>query len=153
MRANVLAVLISGSVFLTAPLAHAIEVLSAPSLQAMCESFDADAADQERSNCATYVLGFVDGAVATDVRVMLNVEAGQKKPETLTQRAARTRLSMSDLRRAAGYAEFCLGDPVPLREVVSKVVADMSRLEALDESLAARDLVYQSLRKHYPCET
>ena len=56
-------------------------------------------------------------------------------------------------RRVAGYAEFCLGDPVPLVEVVTKVVADLNeRLKALDTAGTARDIVYESLRRHYPCE-
>ena len=56
-------------------------------------------------------------------------------------------------RRAAGYAEFCLGDPVPLAEVVGKVVADLNeRMKSMDSSGSARDAVYESLRRNYPCE-
>ena len=151
MYARCLIFLVLAVAGLHAPLAVAVEALSASSLGAMCKSFDPLRVDT--SSCEQYVLGFVDGAVATAVRVMLNVEAEQKK-ETLTERATRTRLGMSDARRAAGYAEFCLGDPVPLREVVVKVAADLSlKNERFDDGMLARDLVYESLRRHFPCSS
>ena len=132
-----------------APSASAVEVISAQTLAGHCESFPGESVGARK--CETYVQGFVDGAVATDVRVMLNVEAEQRK-ETLTERAFRTRIGASTLRRAAGYAEFCLGDPVPLQEVVTNVADDLkARADKLQASTAARDVVYASLRRHYPC--
>jgi hypothetical protein len=84
---------------------------------------------------------------------MLNMEAEQDK-ETFTERAIRTRIiDRSSLTRAAGYAEFCLGDPVPLVEVVEKVIVDLDEhVKATGSSGTARDVVYESLRRHYPCE-
>jgi hypothetical protein len=83
---------------------------------------------------------------------MLNIDA--EKEETFTERAIRTRMIDRDLQlRAAGYAEFCLGDPVPLAEVVARVVADLDeRMKAMDSASSARDVVYESLRRNYPCE-
>ena len=147
MTARVLAI-----VFLLIPgfyaeQSQAVEVMSAPELGALCEQFPGNSVGSRK--CQHYVQGFVDGAVATDVRVMLNVEAEQKK-ETLTDRALRTRARVSDARRAAGYAEFCLGDPVPLNEVVSKVAAELKlKADSSTENTPARDVVYESLRRHY----
>lgn len=149
MTARLLTTLFVASLGLCAQNAHAVEVISAPELGALCEEFPGDSVGSRK--CQHYVQGFVDGAVATDVRVMLNVEAEQKK-ETLTERALRTRARVSDARRAAGYAEFCLGDPVPLSEVVGKVAAEL-KLSTASASTPARDVVYDSLRRHYPCET
>ena len=132
--------------------ADAVEVLSAEELASHCAEFHNDAEGVDGQYCVRYIQGFIDGAVATDVRVMLNMEA-ERDQETFTERAIRTRIiDRNSLTRAAGYAEFCLGDPVPLVEVVTKVVADLDeRVKATDSSGTARDVVYESLRRHYPC--
>jgi len=92
-------------------------------------------------------------AVATDVRVMMNIEAESSGGETIKDRALRTRLpSRAEQRRASGYAEFCLGDPVPLAEVVAKVVDDLNQTVSCGgDAGSARNVVYGSLRKNYPC--
>ena len=132
--------------------ADAVEVLTAEELASHCEAFPDDAESVDGEYCVRYIQGFIDGAVATDVRVMLNMDA--EKEETFTERAIRTRMIDRDLqRRAAGYAEFCLGDPVPLADVVGKVVADLNeRVKSMGSSGSARDAVYESLRRNYPCE-
>ena len=55
------------------------------------------------------------------------------------------------LHGATVYADYCLGDPVPLREVVEHVVEDSHDEEMIAANPLARDLVYQTLRTHYPC--
>lgn len=132
--------------------ADAVEVLSAEELASHCEAFPNDTASVDGEYCVRYIQGFIDGAIATDVRVMLNMDA--EKEESFTERAIRTRMIDRDLQlRAAGYAEFCLGDPVPLVEVVTKVVADLNeRMKSMDSSGSARDAVYESLRRNYPCK-
>jgi hypothetical protein len=118
--------------------AEAVEILSAEELASHCQVFHDDPEGIDGQYCVRYIQGFIDGAVATDVRVMLN----------------RTRIiDRSSLTRAAGYAEFCLGDPVPLVEVVEKVIVDLDEhVKATGSSGTARDVVYESLRRHYPCE-
>lgn len=133
--------------------ADAVEVLSAEELALHCAEFHDDPDGLDGQYCVRYIQGFIDGAIATDVRVMLNMEA-ERGEETFTERAIRTRvIDRNSLTRAAGYAEFCLGDPVPLVEVVVKVLGDLDeRVKATDSSGTARDAVYESLRRHYPCE-
>jgi hypothetical protein len=136
-----------------APAAWAVEALSTTELVSHCEKYyDADA-EEDRIFCVRYIQGFIDGAVATDERVMQNVASEYEEDETFTQRAKRTRIgSRLDRYGAAVYAEYCLGDPVPLREVVEHVVED-SRDPALVASYPlARELVYKTLRDHYTCE-
>ena len=49
-------------------------------------------------------------------------------------------------------AGFCLGDPLPLRDVVDKVVTDLVQLDVgASADSPARESVYRSLGKHYPC--
>ena len=133
--------------------ADAVEVLSAEELASHCAEFHDDPDGVDGQYCVRYIQGFIDGAIATDVRVMLNMEA-ERGEETFTERAIRTRIiDRNSLTRAAGYAEFCLGDPVPLVEVVTRVVGDLDeRVKATESSGTARDAVYESLRRHYPCE-
>jgi hypothetical protein len=133
--------------------ADAVEVLSAEELASHCAEFHDDPEGVDGQYCVRYIQGFIDGAIATDVRVMLNMEA-ERGEETFSERAIRTRIiDRNSLTRAAGYAEFCLGDPVPLVEVVTKVVGDLDeRVKATDSPGTARDAVYESLRRHYPCE-
>lgn len=132
----------------------AVEVLSAKELALHCKAFPGDVDSIDGQYCIRYIQGFIDGAVATDVRVMLNIEAESDRKSTFSERAIRMRSpSRDDSRRAAGYAEFCLGDPVPLRDVVENVVNDLNAgLKDSSESMTARDMVYDSLRKNYRCE-
>ena len=145
------AVVVASCLSLTA---GAVEVLPAKDLAAYCQSVSGDSVDEsDAAFCTHYVQGFIDGAVSTDVRVMMNVEAEYEQRSSLTERAARTRMpGWHDQQRAAGYAEFCLGDPVPLAEVVQTVANHLVQQQAtMDPELAARDVVYAALRKNYPC--
>ena len=149
-RLGAVLAIVSGFFVLTE--AHAVEILTAEELASHCEAFPDDAESVDGEYCVRYIQGFIDGAIATDVRVMLNMEA--EREETFTERAIRTRMIDRNMQlRASGYAEFCLGDPVPLAEVVLKVVADLDeRMKAMDSTSSARDVVYESLRRNYPCE-
>jgi hypothetical protein len=61
--------------------------------------------------------------------------------------------SSADRSRAANLAGFCLGDPLPLRDVVDAVVADLDAIvEDKEQETAAMEIVYASLKRHFPCE-
>ncbi len=133
--------------------ARAVEPLSTPELAEHCVHYFEDADGKDAIFCVRYVQGFIDGAVATDERVMLNVAAELDREETYSERAIRTRLGRNTKRYGSTvYADFCLGDPVLLIEVVEKVVHNLMNRKFLDEQLLARDAVYSTLRKEYPCE-
>ena len=154
MNRHLVAVFAFVSSVVACPDADAVEILSAEELASHCMAFPDDVESVDGQYCVRYIQGFIDGAVATDVRVMLNMEAESDDEESFTERAIRTRMiDRNSQRRAAGYAEFCLGDPVPLVEVVATVVADLEqRMKSLDSAGTARDVVYESLRRNYPCE-
>ena len=134
------------------PNLQAVEALSTAELVSHCKHYYNDEAIQDRIFCVRYVQGFIDGAVATDERVARNVVKEYGKEESFSQRAARTRIGNRLERYGSSvYADFCLGDPVPLKEVVEHVVADSQDEAWLQASPLARDLVYRSLREHYPC--
>ena len=132
---------------------RAVEVLTVHELVSHCVVMERDPEGADAQYCIRYIQGFIDGAVATDVRVMLNTEAGGERSETFSERAKRTRApSRADRFRAAQLAGFCLGDPLPLAAVVDTVVADLVSIDKGDTAESpARDAVYNSLRQHYPC--
>jgi hypothetical protein len=91
--------------------------------------------------------------VATDDRVLSNVAGEYEREETFSERAMRTRLGTRYERYGAtSYAGYCLGDPVPLQEVVEHVVKDSADPKLAAAHLLARELVYATLLTHYPCE-
>ena len=135
------------------PAAWAVEALSSDELISHCEYYESDPESIDGVFCVRYIQGFIDGAVATDERVTLNVEAEFAKEESFTERAMRTRLG-SRLERfgPSYYAEFCLGEPVALKEVVTLVVRDLLNEEHVGDMALARNAVYKTLRNEYPCE-
>ena len=130
--------------------APAVEPLSANELASHCVVYPEGAESVDGQFCIRYIQGFIDGAVATDQRVLLNMEAELRR-ESYAERAIRIRGSDRLRDRAARYAEFCLGEPVSLSEVVTRVVDDL-RDRNLVEDAMARTVVYASLREHYPCK-
>lgn len=137
---------------LVPPMALAVEALSTEELKSHCVKYHDDSAREDRVFRVRYIQGFFDGAVATVERVTRNIVREYDKQEGFSERAARTRIG----NRLEGFgssvcAEFCLGDPAPLREVVEHVVENASNAERVPANTLARDLVYQTLRERDPC--
>jgi hypothetical protein len=138
----------------TASNALAVEALSTEELISHCVVYEEDPDGEDGIFCVRYIQGFIDGAVATDERVTYNVADEYDRDETFTERAIRTRLgSRIDKYGPSYYAEFCLGEPVPLAEVADVVITDLLALENLVGRELARDVVYATLRREYPCDT
>jgi len=134
--------------------ARAVEALSTEELISHCAIYEQDPEGEDGIFCVRYIQGFIDGAVATDERVTYNVANEYDRDETFTERAIRTRLgSRIDRYGPSYYAEFCLGEPVPLAEVARVVIADLLELEDLEGRELARDVVYATLRDEFPCES
>ena len=149
-RTGVLAALLVAAVSWTASV-HAVPARTLSELREDCAAMAAAPESLAAQRCVIYVQGFLDGAVATDERVALNVAEEIERTETLTERAIRVRLG--DRLRQRGpsyYAEYCVGDPVPVQEVVAHVIAEMDDTQKPATALA-RDVVYAALRRHYPC--
>lgn len=145
--------LLATAALLATPAVYAAEPLDAATLQQHCAAVQKAPDSASAQLCTLYVSGFLDGAVATDARVAQNVAAEIDSGESFTERAVRTRVE----RRLAlvgptGYAEFCVGKPVLIREVVDVVVTELGRHEQL-AGRAANEIVYDALRRNYPCVT
>ena len=134
-----------------APGVFAVEPLLAEQLKAYCVAENEDDRRHNEALCIAYITGFLDGAVATDERVAQNV-VDELEEGSFTERALRTRMvrRMRD-RGPTVYAGFCVGNPVPIAEVVEHVVEELTEAD-IPEGRAAQIFVYNSLRKHYPCD-
>jgi len=134
--------------------ARAVEALSTEELISHCAIYEQDPEGEDGIFCVRYIQRFIDGAVATAERVTYNVANEYDRDETFTERAIRTRLGSRIERYGPSYyAEFCLGEPVPLAEVARVVIADLLELEDLEGRELARDVVYATLRDEFPCES
>ena len=133
---------------------QAVEPLSTEELTLHCAVYEDDPDGEDGIFCVRYIQGFIDGAVVTDERVTYNVADEIEREESFTERAIRTRVgSRLNLYGPSVYADFCLGEPVPLREVVEVVVENLLNNEFVREMPLARNVVYATLRTNYPCET
>jgi hypothetical protein len=145
-----------GMLFVLVPLqdARAVEALSTEELIEHCAVYEDDPEGKDGIFCVRYIQGFIDGAVATDERVTYNIADELDSEESFTERAIRTRVGSRIERFGSSYyAEFCLGEPVPLAAVVQVIVGDLMKLKNLEGRELARDVVYETLRRHYPCQT
>lgn len=140
------------ALLLLAGRAGGVEPLSTPELAEHCAFYHDDPEGKDAIFCVRYVQGFIDGAVATDARVLENIATEFDKDETFAERAIRSRIGSRVNRRGPTvYADFCLGEPDSLEEVVEKVVDDLANRKVLDEDLLARDAVFSTLQREYPC--
>lgn len=133
--------------------AAAVEALSTEELESHCVYFDKDPESVDGVFCVRYIQGFIDGAVATDERVTNNVADEYEKDETFSERVIRTRIGTRLARFETHYAEFCLGEPVPLKNVVELIIADFENSQRIANQPLARDFVYTTLRTQFPCES
>lgn len=143
---------ICGIALLASSNARAVEALSTEELVSHCVYFEQDPDSVDGVFCVRYIQGFIDGAVATDERVTKNVADEYDKAESFSERAIRTRLGSRTERFKTYYAEFCLGEPVPLKTVVELVVTDLENTKRVANQPLARDFVYTTLRQQFPCE-
>ncbi|TFG79630.1 MAG: hypothetical protein E4H19_16240 [Chromatiales bacterium] len=131
----------------------AAEALSTGELLSHCARYAEAPVGEDATFCVRYIQGFIDGALATDARVSLNVAAEYGQEESFGERAIRTRVGRRLERYGPSYyAEFCLGEIAALKEVVGNVINSLLRRKVVDEGIPARDIVYQTLRQEYPCE-
>ncbi|RLQ22261.1 hypothetical protein DWB85_08215 [Seongchinamella sediminis] len=137
-----------------APHSQALEVLTIHELVSHCVHLDSDPEGADGQYCSSYIRGFIDGAVVTDDRILRDLAQDEDNLDALTERALRTRMPGRSSHYPPGsLTGFCLYDRVPLREVVTTVVADLIARDIDDFAHSpARVTVEDSLRDHYPCD-
>jgi hypothetical protein len=149
MRSLLIATLTA--LLLAAPVGS-VERLSTPELAAHCAHYHQDREGKDAIFCIRYVQGFIDGAVVTDARVLENIASEFDEDKSFSERVIRSRIGHRiGTRGATVYADFCLGEADSLQSVVERVVDDLASREVLEKDLLARDAVYSTLRRAYPC--
>lgn len=144
LRARALAA--CGALLLCTSPAQGLDTMTAGQLADACLSSEQDAG----ASCLAYVRGFIDGALATDPRVTMNVERALAREESFSERAFRTRLgSRMDRYGPSFFADFCIPTPVPLQDIVTSLVTDLGKVD--DRAEPAREFLYRHLRQNYPC--
>lgn len=145
---------IAAVLFLLPHDARAVEALDTEELVSHCVHYEADPEGEDGIFCVRYIQGFIDGAVATDERVTFSVADEYDRDESFTERAIRTRVGNRILRYGPSfYAGFCLGEPLPLETVVEEVIEDLMDPEIVRNLPLARELVYGTLVREFPCDT
>ncbi len=87
-----------------------MHALASAELESHCAHYRMDPGGKDGIFCVRYIQGFIDGAVATDERVTLNVADEYEKEESFSERAIRIRFgSRIKTFGSSYYAEFCLG--------------------------------------------
>ena len=147
MMKRVTLLIAANAAFILPQLSFGAGELTADALVEKCASTSAP----DRQICQVYLQGFVDGALSTDAKVAVNVaDEVERGAETLTERAIRTRVRDRLARYGASvYADFCPPDPLPVTLLESAIVKDGQ--QAVPEQLA-RDLLYDVVRREFPCE-
>ncbi|WP_199609474.1 Rap1a/Tai family immunity protein [Flocculibacter collagenilyticus] len=127
----------------------AIEPLTQKELYGLCKNFQVDSESSESQQCIRYIKGFIDGAVAIDSGITSDPQADKRL--TFSERAFKTRINNRLNRYAAPVSnDFCLGKPVPIKEVINKVAYNL--LSKSDSDELALFVVYTTLRQEYPCK-
>ncbi len=111
------------------------------------ESCSAEQIDSE--NCRTYIQGFLEGALITDTAIVQTITDEQSD---FFQRAYKTRTSGSRENLPATYlARFCLTPDESQSNLIDEVV-NYIKGRAMT-ALPLNQVVYNSLKSLYPCET
>lgn len=125
------------------PVVGAVEPLSGDELAQLCTPADADEpADRRMTRCESYLLGFLDGALR-------RVADQDAETGSFIDRAARTRLGAPPRGALTRFPGYCLETPLPLDEVIAHVRDALAR--DAGAPVLARDLVDETLRRHFPC--
>ena len=119
------------------------EPLSAAQLREYCIAWREEPGSPAAAACIAYISGFLDGATSLDGRVRRETKA---VPESLLERARRTRLSATH----AGRAPYCVDASLPLSRIIHQLLAHYETRE-FGEDLEASALVTHTLRRFHPC--
>jgi hypothetical protein len=115
-------------------------------LKAQCDAWLALEQTPAAAACESYLAGFIDG-LRTEARLHMLPE--RESAESWSDRAARTRLSRTQWARVR-HRRYCITAPVPMRDIVSSLVAQLdAAIERSDETAA--NAVESVLLQNYRC--
>ena len=127
----------------------AAPLLTAESLRDDCRAYQADAGRAAAVRCEQYVLGFIHGVLASDGAAASRAQAS-RRAESWIERAMRTRLGRAQVRTAPVRLVYCFDDPLPMAEVIARILDHLdSDSRAVGKSAA--DVLQSVLEEHYLC--
>jgi hypothetical protein len=129
----------------------AVQPLTLKEFNYLCKDYDAHPKQSESQQCARYIKGFIDGAIATDIGVRTAQKLNSDDAQTFSERATSNRTSSRV--RSYGVSEssdFCLGDPVVISHVIATVTENIKNIK--DQNRSALGAMFQILKDNYPCK-
>ena len=128
----------------------AIQPLTLEELNVLCLDYSTHPQQSESKQCARYIKGFIDGAIAADAGVRNDQSSDVKETANFSQRATKNRIG-SRIKTLADNdnSVFCLGDPIIITDVISSVTANIKHIE--DQNGSALGAVFEILKDKYPC--
>lgn len=131
---------------------RAVQPLTLKEFNFLCQDYDLHPGQSESRQCARYIKGFIDGAIAADVGIRTEQTSAIEPKKSYSQRAINTRIGSRVKHLQPGESsKFCLGDPVAISEVIGTVTENMKHIK--DENSSALGAMYQILKNKYPCKT
>ncbi|MFT5665043.1 MAG: hypothetical protein ACI9JR_002449 [Gammaproteobacteria bacterium] len=106
---------------------------------------------EEVTLCEIYTIGFIDGAVSTDPRVVENLVKEVERSD-FTARALRTRTGLKMKSQGYSvYANFCIDSSVQAADITAHVKKSLDKQKGLSGNIP-REIVFDVLQTSYPCQ-
>ncbi len=133
--------------------AKSFDPLSSKQLSELCKDYLAQPNSSLSLQCARYIKGFIDGAIAADTD-LANSHIGSKKSiSSFKERAIQNRIGNRVTHLTLGdreLGEFCLGEPVTIADVIKTVATEIKADGYQNQS--ALKAMQGMLKQKYPCE-
>ena len=133
--------------------AKPFDPLTSQQLGTLCKDFLAQPSSSLSLQCARYIKGFIDGAIAADAELANGQAASERSISSFKERAIQNRIGNRVTHLTLGdriSGEFCLGEPVTIADVIKTVATKINSDEYQNQT--ALNAMQRMLKKKYPCE-
>lgn len=111
-----------------------------------CHLLHKNPASEEALACATYISGFLDGALVTDKNNADELKQAEKSG--FMERALRTRLG--DRGSDDSYLHFCVPSSKARADVIEQLAPYLSDRD--DDATALKNSIFTGLKSEFPCQ-
>ncbi|WP_067868789.1 hypothetical protein [Neptuniibacter marinus] len=111
-----------------------------------CHLLHKNSASAEALACATYISGFLDGALITDKNNADELKQAEKSG--FMERALRTRLG--DRGSDDSYLHFCVPSSKARADVIEQLAPYLSDRD--DDAIALKNSIFTGLKSEFPCQ-
>ncbi len=134
--------------------ADAVQPLSSDQLSQLCANYESQPQITESMECARYIKGFIDGAIAADADIAKSQQQADRPLSSFKERAIQNRIGARVPHLTLGdesNGQFCLGHPVTIADVIKTVATNIDASRYQDQS--ALTAMQEVLQQKYPCST